>query len=68
MPDSSPVDPSQDTSMDARAMQKRSAAALRGTKTAQERAAKAGSSVSPEAAQERARKAAAARWGKKATP
>lgn len=53
-----------DPSNAARAMQKLSAAALKGTDTARERARKAGSSVSKTAAAERAKKAAAARWKK----
>ena len=50
----------------ARALQKLSAAAIAGTQAARDRASKAGASVSKTAAKERARKAAAARWGKRA--
>lgn len=52
-----------DPSDAARALQKLSAAAIAGTPAAVKRASKAGSSVSKAAAQERAKKAAAARWG-----
>lgn len=54
-----------DPSNAARAMQKLSAEAIKGTDAARQRASTAGSSVSKQAAAERAKKAAAARWGKK---
>lgn len=53
-----------DASAGARAMQRKSADAIKGTDAARERAAKAGRSVSPEAARARAIKAAAARHAK----
>lgn len=50
----------------ARALQRLSADAIKGTDAARDRASKAGRSVSPAAASARAAKAAAARWAKKA--
>ena len=57
-----------DPSNAARALQKLSAAAIKGTPAAAERASVAGSSVSRAAARMRSQKAHAARWGKKAAP
>lgn len=56
---------SPDPSNAARALQKLSAEAIKGTDAAKKRASAAGSAVSKAAAAERARKAAAARWGNK---
>lgn len=49
----------------ARALQLLSAASIAGTAAARKRASVAGSSVGKKAAQERAKKAAAARWANK---